>query len=338
MNQLVSTITMMLLLAAPSLADDTVVVQTAGGERARWTGQILDFNGQELRLRHADGREQAIPADRVLDVESQYTNKQTEARRAWSEGRPDAAIALYQKALDAEQRRWVRRAIVREMVRCHRALGRTEQAGDLFLLLARDRPGVADWTVMPLAWSVAAPSASLDRTARAWMAREDLPAAVLLGASHLLSTDRAAATARLKRLAVDADGPLAQWAAAQLWRTEIVTADPPRTAAWRRAIQQMPEPLQAGPYYVLGRALARQGQLDEAALALLRAPILDPDNRSLAAAALVEAGSALEKLGRSRQAARLYREVLESHASTPQAAEARARWEALAKEPSNPTP
>ena len=112
---------------------------------------------------------------------------------------------------------------------------------------------------------------------------------------------------------VQADGAVAQLASAQAWRTEVVTADASKVAAWRDAIGRMPESLRAGPYYVLGRALARLSKWDQAALAMLRALILDPRQRQLAAHALLDAGGVLQKADRPKQAARLYRELIKDH-------------------------
>ena len=116
---------------------------------------------------------------------------------------------------------------------------------------------------------------------------------------------------------------VARLASAQAWRAEVVTATDETIAAWRTAIQRMPEPLRAGPSYVLGQALARRGQWDRAALAMLEAPILVPRERELAARALLDAGQALEKSGRAKQAVGLYRELIEEHPDSPPASEAR---------------
>jgi tetratricopeptide (TPR) repeat protein len=324
------------VLAASSVrADETVVLRTNAGRQAALTGEILDYDVAELRIRLSDGREQIIPADKVVRVDAKYLPEQVRADQARKAGRHRLALSLYRKALAAEPRRWVRHAIIRQMIWCHRALGQIEQAGELFLLLARDGPNLSDLASMPLAWASGAPSARLERAAGTWMSRTDLPAAVLLGASHVLSTRRAEATRRLKQVMVEADGPVAQLAGAQLWRTEIIVANAEKTDAWRQGVARMPEALRAGPHFVLGQALARQGQYDQAALNLLRVPILYPREETLSAVALVEAGRVLEKQKRIRQAVGLYREVLRDHASSPAAGEAKDRLEELSKNKSD---
>ena len=89
------------------------------------------------------------------------------------------------------------------------------------------------------------------RLANDWMARDDSPAALLIGASHLLATpERGAAMLQLRRLTANADRRVAWMAQAQLWRGEAVSADESELRRWLEAIEQMPSPLRAGPYVV----------------------------------------------------------------------------------------
>ena len=153
----------------------------------------------------------------------------------------------------------------------------------------------------------------------------------LLGASHLITTSaRPAALNRLKQLALGMDGRIARLAQAQTWRAAVVTADARQLARWEAAIEAMPEPLRAGPYYVLGLGWAQRQAWEQAALALLRVPILYPQHRTVAARSLLDAGRSLEKLDRPHQAAGLYRELMKDYPNSRSATEARARLEELA--------
>ena len=155
----------------------------------------------------------------------------------------------------------------------------------------------------------------------------------LLGASWLLSTDtRAAAIDALGELVSDADARVALLAQSQLWRTRIVTAKPQETDRWQSLIARAPDGLRAGPYFTLARALAAQGQSEQAALAFLRVPILYPTHRRLAAAALLSAGRELEKIGRTEKAVTLFQEVVRDHKHAPAAAESASRLERLANQ------
>ena len=118
-------------------------------------------------------------------------------------------------------------------------------------------------------------------------------------------------------------------AQAQIWRAQVTVADASQLAGWQQAIAQMPEAVRAGPYFLLGQAWARQGQSDKAALALLRVPLVYPENRALAARSLLEAGRCLADAGRRDEAAGLYREALEKYPETSAAADARTRLDHL---------
>ena len=157
---------------------------------------------------------------------------------------------------------------------------------------------------------------------------------MLLGASHLLTgPSREAARKMLKRLTASADRRIALLATAQTWRADLVTASDEDIDDWKRTIERMPEPLAAGPSYVLGLARARQRQWEQAALVMMRVPILYPTERPLAARALLEAGSAMSKLGRTSEAVRLYGEVIRQYAEQTHAvALARDRIEAMSNE------
>ena len=315
------------------MAQDRVHVAGTTGGRRVMTGRVLEYTGRSLEFEHAGGRRETVPGEKVLQIETRKVPTHQEADAAFDGRRFEEALALYARAGNEEPRDWVRREILARKVRCYRAIGRLDLAGSEFLLLVQSDPDTPRFDCIPLAWVPEQPSPALEQAARGWLAREE-PAAVLMGASHLLATAaRTEALARLRQLAVVTDRRIALLAMAQQWRAAVTTSGADQLAAWERTVQQMPEPLRAGPYFVLGQVRAQQGQWEEAALAYLRAPILYPDDRRLGAAALVEAGRALVQLGRPRRAARLYREVFETYPEQDRAvAEARHRLETLSRE------
>jgi len=315
----------LLLGCLPAAAQDAVYIAGRSGGQTKINGRIIDYTGRELRFEHPTGKRQNFPSADVVKVETRYGRDQNEADATLAAGRFDQALALYRRARDGETRRWVRRMITARIVTCYQSLGRTDRAGEEFLLLVRDDPDTLYFDCIPLAWLPRSPPAALEQAARRWVAREE-PAAKLLGASHRLSGRWGLNALRLlRRLGASRDRRLAQLAVTQTWRADAVTADPARLDQWSRSIEQMPLALQAGPYYVVGRARMQQKQWEEAALALMRVPILYPDARALAAQALLDAGIALEQLGRKKQASRVYRELIQSYAETRPATEARGR-------------
>ncbi|HYW80656.1 MAG TPA: tetratricopeptide repeat protein [Thermoguttaceae bacterium] len=324
------------LAAATDLAaQDTVTLSTGTGGQSKLTGRILDYTGSELRFEHASGRQQSYPAGQVLDITTSYGRDHTEADALASKGQFNQALALYAEARKADPRPWVRRRITAGIVRCYEALGQADRAGEEFLLLVQSDPQTLDFDCIPLTWMTRQPSAAMEQTAHGWFRREE-PAAILLGASHLLAgPSREAALMKLGRLTSSADRRIALLATAQTWRTALITATDEQIDGWERTIEQMPESIASGPYYVLGLARARQQQWQRAALALMRVPILYPQNRPLAARALLDAGQALKQLDRIPQSVRLYGEVIRSYAEqTDAVATARSRMQAMRKDQS----
>ena len=326
------------LFVSRAAAQDTVILADDGDARAqtRLTGRVVDYTGRELRLALPAGGERSIPAGQVVHIDTPTTQAHRLADELFVKGEFEPALAQYGRARNEDQRPWVRRRITAQMVRCHQALDQAAAAGEEFLLLLRSDPDTVHFDCIPLAWLPSQPPLELEQAARRWLDRQDTPAAVLLGASHLMSTVRPQALERLKGLAASADRRVAQLAIAQTWRAAAVTATEEEIDRWEQAIEQMPAALRAGPYFVLGSALQRRQQWERAALAWLRLPILYPEHRILVRRSLLDAGGALEKLQRSQQAAQLYRELLALGGPAGEESEARSRLEALHEATSRP--
>ena len=282
-------------------ADDVVQATSADGRGlTTWSGEVLDYSGRELRLRLATGREKVIPAVRVVSVVTQQTADEQAGDEALAKADYRRAIERYRAALEGgrENRDWVRRHILAQIVWCQRALGQWEQACESFLLLLSRDPKTPYFDCIPLAWLPAEPAAGLEKKAGAWLAQEQPLAAVLLGASHLLSTGRRpTATDALQRLSLDRDLRIALLAQAQLWRTTAFSASDEQLVAWRRTLDKIPHALRAGPDFVVGSALAARHP-EQAAILFAAVAVLYPRERQLAAAGLLRAGELLEKLER----------------------------------------
>jgi hypothetical protein len=181
---------------------------------------------------------------------------------------------------------------------------------------------------IPLAWTSESPPPAAVRKAARWLEGTN-PAAELIGASLLLASDtRASAAEHLKRLASDPDKRIAWLAETQLWRVAPDGAASAQLRHWAAAIDAGDPALAAGAYFLLGSALA-EGAPEEAALVLMKVPILYEREDRLAAASLLAAGECLEKIGRPPQAAGLYRELAARHPRAPEASEARRRLASL---------
>ncbi|MEX0939365.1 MAG: hypothetical protein WDZ59_15990 [Pirellulales bacterium] len=299
--------------AAP--AEDVVRLRPEPGEAAQTvSGEIVDYTGDGLRMKLLSGVERTVPARRVERIESTYQPSHQQARDAIARHDFAQAVRLLLDANRQESRLWVRRMIIAELVQAYQQAGQVEQAGDAFLVLAESDPATPYFHTIPLGWMPGEDVAKAK--AHQWLARSDLPAALLLGASHLMSTDqRGEAISALERLALLKDSQVAPLAEAQLWRARIATADEPTVGAWERRIDQMPEDLRAGPYVTLAQALVQQKRWEQASQAFLRAEILNSGQTQLAAEALVAAGEALMQLQRRDEAERVFRDAAARYAN-----------------------
>ena len=308
----------------------TVVSAKDGKTRSRVTGEIVDFTGVEIKVQLASGREESIPAERVVDLQTTWQPKHVAADELIAQHKYQDAIKLYREAAAVEKREWVQRRILAQCAHAYRNLGQVDRAVESFALVLANDPKTQYLDALPLAWTRAAPDSKLSQQARAWLKDETRPFNVLIGASWLIALgERTGVDDVLQRLSNHADPRVAHLADAQRWRLRIPTATADDAARWQKQISRMPANLRAGPYNLLGQMLARHNQHELAALAFLRVPVLFPAQSDLAAESLLAAGRELETISQTSEAATLYREVIASHAATPTATAAQERLKNL---------
>lgn len=313
-------------------AEDVIHVSVGENTRSRTrlTGEVLDYTGKALLVRLPGGIERAFPADRVHAIETTRTPEQQSADKLYAQRQPEQALGPYRKALEKEERRWVRREILAQITSCHHELGDEAAAVQAFLLLVQSDPQTPYFDRIPVTWLPAEPAPALVDAALKWLARENDPVANLLGASHLLnSPQKRQAIDRLRSLSFDPDPRVAWLSRGQFWRTGFATASDVQIENWTVDVEKAPESLRGGTYYLLGQALSNKHQPAKAALAYLRVSVLYPRDRRLAGRSLLEAGRELEKIGQKNEAATLYREVIDTHPQNPLAAEAQERLAAV---------
>lgn len=297
-----------------ALAEDLVVVSRSDGPgETRRRGTITDFTGEALTLKLANGHEEKIEPSRIVGYDTELTQEQQNGDRLFLEGRYADAVVSYRRAVESEQRRWMRRIILAQLARCHANMQQIVRAGDVFLLITRSDPQTQLLDALPLAWVASAPPVDVVAQSTRWLASSDSPVARLLGASWLLATsERPQALTELQKLTTAPDRRIAALATAQLWRDQLVTASAEDIQGWERQLGELDEKLRAGPYFLLGQAWARHQQHQAAALAFLRVPILYPENWDLVAESLFAAGEQLEKMGDHSGAVKVYTELVQT--------------------------
>jgi tetratricopeptide (TPR) repeat protein len=320
---------------AAARAEDAVYLAAPNSPqaRAKVTGRVLDYNGRDLLL-DTGGNQKRYPADQVVGVDSEWTPTQLAADELFARREYAEALVKYEEAVRSEPRRWVQRKLVAQMIWCLRNLEQYRRAAELFLALTRDDPAMLYFSCIPLRWLPAQTPADLEKKSREWLA-SDSPVAVLVGASQLISSaDQAEVVKRLEVLTKAKDARIAALARALIWNATFAAASSKQLSLWSDDIETFPEAIRAGPYYVLGRALAHHKQPADAAIDLLHVPILYPEDRPLAAAALLAAGRALEDDSQADAAHRLYRELLAEYPKSRAAGEAQQRIDETGKKSS----
>ncbi|MEI8379281.1 MAG: hypothetical protein WCJ09_04075 [Planctomycetota bacterium] len=326
-------ITQMLLGSVSAFAQDRVILQQPGGSRFPISGIVDDYTGREVTvIVRAGEQSRRYPRQDVIEVQTAYTAHHEKGRQWLAKGDVARAKPELTQALKEEDRAWVRRLILADLVRCALWNGDYLAAAPNFLAIVESDPETMHFGLAPLAWTDQSSDAKVIFEARAWITEKSL-VAQLIGASHLLfdreSNDQAETV--LRRLARESNIRLQRLAQMQLWRVRSVsgTATPSELLRWESAIDDLPEELRAGGYYVLGQTFRRQQQPERAAATLLWLPLVYDSDRHLAARACLEAAEMVESFGDRAQATNLYSEVVFRFPDTPVAGKAEEKWKML---------
>jgi tetratricopeptide (TPR) repeat protein len=316
---------------SPAEAEDRVFLRASNGqEETRVVGEVEEFTGVELVMRHLSGRQQTFKSDRVVRVESNWSAPHQLALTKFQQREYQASLDAYLQALRGEKRKWVQRRQLAKITWCYRNLGKIERASEAFLALYKSDPTTMHFAAIPLVWIGAPPDVAVERRATTLLADGKQPAGQLIGASWLLTTGRRTEALQTLRTLTNAeDARIIFLAEAQTWRTQQATLTDADVTRLRTRIEAMPQAIRAGPYFLLGTAQSRLGQPTQAALALMRVRINFPEDRLLSAQALLAAGTELATINRPDEARGLYREVIVDYADTPAATTARQRHAAL---------
>ncbi|MEW4563723.1 tetratricopeptide repeat protein [Bremerella sp. JC770] len=319
-------------------ADDVVTLRPAspGAEPTKVRGNVIDYTGQVLTLQTASGQT-SIPSEKVASVETDYASDVMQGKKLLAEGKSSEAARLFNSAVGGERRPWVQREILALEALALQNAGRYIEAGNTFLKIVAEDPQTIHFDALPLAWFSLPPHFERDRAARTWLEMPS-PYAQLLGASWLLSTsDRSQAIQVLGNLRRSKIPQIALLAEAQLWQTKIVTASQANVQQWQRQLDAgiLRGAELAGPLLVVGKAWRQLDNDQQAALTLMRPPILYPNVRPVAAECLLQAGRSLERAGESDEAARVLHEAIDQYGDQPARQEAEIHLKRIASSGSN---
>ncbi len=327
---------------ATCFGQDRVIIQQPGGSRLPYSGYVDDYTGREVILRTKTGEGlKRFPREDVIQVQTAYTAHHEKGRQLLSNGKPTEAKVELTQALKEEDRAWVRREILAQLVRCALWNGNYRAAMPLFLSIVESDPETIHYGLAPLAWGDTASEAGLKVDARNWLTDKS-PVSQLIGASHLLFdrelNDQAEKV--LRQLARDVNIKIQRLAQMQLWRVRSLggAATANELGRWEAAIDELPEELRVGGYFVLGQTFRRQHQPERAAAMLLWLPLVYDADRYLAARACFDAAELVASFGDHAQATTLYSELVFRFGDTPYGRQAEERWKKLRGEAAGPTP
>jgi tetratricopeptide (TPR) repeat protein len=320
-------LTIVLLSTGAAQAQDKVILQRSSlSARVMVSGVVENYTGTEISIRtDNDEPPKTFPSADVVEIQTAQTDSHNRGLKLFAEGQVEQAVRELDVAVKKEPRTWVRREILAVLVRCGLRRGDYAAAGSRFLAIVKSDPTTRHFRVIPLVWAPETIPADARSEALAWM-NGRVEAARLIGAS-LLHDDREMrkeARSVLKELSSSSDDRVRVLAQMQARREEALAGTPGRmqTAQWQQRIDEMPEELRAGPYFLLGRVYAAQHDFELAAATLLWLPLVDDHDFRLAARACLESGVALDRIGQHAEARTLFREVTVRFADTPFADEA----------------
>ncbi|QGJ71501.1 Hypothetical protein PBC10988_32080 [Planctomycetales bacterium 10988] len=303
---------LVLMFQGTTLAQETVHLRspTNAGSLAKIQGTVLEYNGSTIQIELPTGQTLQYPSDRVEKIETEHSTAYLSALDSLTGGNEAAALRGFQTALQQETRGWVRREILAHQVQCYQRLQQPISAAHTFLLLWESDPQTPYFDRIPLRWHAEELSQADEQQAKRWMENPENPAAQLLGASFLLNRYPQSAQETLRRLESTSRPYLPALAKAQGWRAELVT-NSVQVPAWDTALESIPEELRGGPLLVVGQAWLRQKEYESAALRLMEAAILYPEQTQVAAQALHDAGLVMAAMNQPDEAARLWQELIE---------------------------
>lgn len=304
-----------ILIQSPSVqaVDRVVLQQPATGGQIAITGTIIDYTGESLTIRPRQGGtiSRHLASD-VVEISTDYLPDHQLAIDLLARGDWKAARAQLTTVLDQEDRLWVRRIILSQLVRASSSLDDPLAAGRYFAALVQSDPLTVHASVAPLDWMDEVPADALHQQARQWL-KGPHRLIRLMGASYLLRDDELGpqAVAELQQIVRSDDVAARTLAQGQLWKHRLSALEltDVEVARWEETILGWPEGLQPGPWTVIARGYEHFGLWPQAAAAWIRLPVTFPESPSLAAYAGLRGAIAFQEAGKFPAAITIAREV-----------------------------
>jgi tetratricopeptide (TPR) repeat protein len=320
----------LVVLSAPRIAaaqtqfTDKVVLQgTTASSRVTLLCEVTDYTGEAIVLRTPTSKgDRRFPSSQVVSVKTPRMATHDRGLEHLKKSEYDQAEASLTQALTDEARRWVRREILADLVRCSFRQNRYADAGSQFRRLYLADRTTRHIRLIPLVWDETPIDAETRTTAAAWL--EDKEAVMrLIGASLLLRDSRYGESAQdtLRALASEPGQRVRLLASWQEWRLKQRSGEVSDLELARREtlVEELDKELRPGPWYLIAKAHLIRQEYDLASAAFLRLPLLHDTDHPMTPQAMFNAARALEQIGFRRQALQLDQEVIDRYAWSPAA-------------------
>ena len=285
----------------------------------RLRGEILRADAEKVVIRTPKGKELSYPRSKVRSIKQDEPEAFRRASQWIHRGDLEQAAKEYERFLSETDNAWRAETARVGLLQCYIRLREATDAARTYVEIIEQSPKSASMPHIPFFRDGDAVSNdfldSLSERAGGLKASDAADAVRLLRCSGLASKARYDdAEAELRRVRQKARGrvkALANACQAQIWIGQgkhsqaIDLLD--KTCTGRD------ESVSAWLHYWRGQAYWRAGEVRRAALAFLRAPLLDNDFRAVAGDCLYAAGTCFERLKQRERARAAYREVVEKY-------------------------
>ena len=308
---------------------DTLVIRSPKTDKvSKRRGLITEWKDTTITL-DSNGRVKDFDSSTVIRVETSWPDSYQQGKELLASRKYADAIGVLRTARNAESRPWAQRMISAKLIECYLATSNEAAAVGEFLTIVRDDPQTRFFSLIPLPWTDSVEPGGFAEQAKRLMKSDQL-VEQLIGAAWLVtSPQRAEALEKLGVLSRDINPTIVALATAQRWRAERVMAGPREIQRWNRQIKSMPIELRAGAYLTLADAQSRNGQPQQAAINLMRIPILYPEQHGIAAAALYRCALLRHDAGQPSEAKTLLSEIRLEFPGTAWAARAKSKLNEL---------
>ena len=303
---------------------------------------VLDYTGEHVVLRTATSKtDRRFPASQVVSVKTRRMPPHDRGLDRLKKGEFKESEAELSKALNEEPRRWVRREIRADLIRCALQQSDYGEAAYHFRRLYDEDPATRHIRLIPLLWDDVAINEETRVEAASWL--QDKKSVMRLIGASLLLNDRNYGEAAKDTLRALAQEPgkrvrlLAGWQERRIkLRGDEVTDL--EMARLETLVEELEKDLRPGPWYLVGRAHVIRQEFDLASAAFLRLPLSHNTDHPMTPRAMFNAARALEQIGFRNQSRRLDQEVVDRYAWSPTARLSRQAIQQPVKRPATDSP